>query len=87
MKIKDGYILKKVMGSYMVVPVGENVSNSRMQALNETAAFLWDMLSSGTDADTMCARLTEEYDIDTETAQKDIAAFVSKLKSANLLDE
>ena len=41
MKIKDGYMVREVAGSQIVVPVGERtVDFNGIITLNETAAFL-----------------------------------------------
>lgn len=85
LKIKPGYIVKKVMGSYMLVSI--NGEDSTMQTLNETGAFLWSLLESDTTADEMAEKMTAEYDIDLATAKSDIEAFAEKLRSAGLLEE
>ena len=45
MKIKDGFILRSVAGTNLVVAVGERSRDfNRMMKLNDTAAFLWRQL-------------------------------------------
>ena len=45
MKIKQGFILREVAGSYLVVAVGEAVKRfNGVINLNETGAFLWRLL-------------------------------------------
>ena len=47
MKVKDGFIVKKVVDDYVVVPVGDNfVDFSSIINLNETGAFLWKCLEN-----------------------------------------
>ena len=47
MKIREGFILKEIAGSYVVVPVGDDlVDFSLMITINETGAFLWNCLSA-----------------------------------------
>lgn len=42
MKINDGFSLRKVADSYVIIPVGDNlVDFSAMITINETGAFLW----------------------------------------------
>lgn len=85
LKVKSGYIVKKVMGSYMLVSLeGEG---STMQTMNETGAFLWDALSSDTTIAHLTEKMVKEYDIDAATAQSDIEKFVANLRAAGLLDE
>lgn len=85
MKIKPGYILKKVMGSYMLVAVDSELSS--MQTMNETGAFLFGLLESDTTVDCMVQKMINEYEVDADTAKKDIEAFIQKLRAASLLDE
>lgn len=87
MKIKDGFILKKVMGSYMIVCIDDSLSINGMQTLNETGAFLWDALSKSTTEDALLEKMLAEYDVDEATAKNDIAAFVAALKKSNLLED
>ena len=45
MKIKDGFILRKVADSYIAVATGEeSVNFNAMVTTNETGAFLWEKL-------------------------------------------
>lgn len=85
MKIKSGYIVKKVMGSYMLVST--NGEESTMQTMNETGAFLWNLLTNDTTVEEMTEKIVSEYDIDPVSAKGDIEAFLQKLKASNLLDE
>lgn len=88
MKIKDGYLLRTVAGSNIVVPVGEGTMDfSGVITLNEVGAFLWRVLENGADKAELLAKLTAEYDVDDATASNDIDAFLKNLKEANLLDE
>lgn len=86
MKIKDGYIIKKVMNRYMIVSTDDSAVYS-MQTLNETGAFLWNLLTEETTIEKMCLSLIAEYDIDADTAKKDIEKFVLSLDAASLLEK
>ena len=87
MKIKRDFLLKKVAGSYVVVPIrARAVDFSGVIKLSESGAFLWNILSGGADRDTLVARLLDEYDVDEATAAADVDRFVAKLNEANLLD-
>ena len=86
MKIKDGFIIREVAGSYVVVAVG-NVAKefSGIINLNETGAFLWKALEQGATEEELIAKLLEEYDVDEATARADVAAFVTKLQENKLV--
>lgn len=86
MKIKDGFVLREVAGSYIVVAVGEAVKNfNGIINLNETGAFLWKILESGATKEELVAKLLEEYDVDEKTAAEDVGKFINKLSEAKLV--
>lgn len=86
MKIKDGFILREVAGSYLVVAVGNAVKEfGGIVNLNETGAFLWRLLEKSSTEPEMVDALLNEYEVDRETAEKDVRAFVEKLTEAKLV--
>lgn len=87
MKIKDGFILKKVMGSYMIVCTDESCNFNGMQTLNETGAFLWNSLCEETTKDSLVEKMLAEYDADEATVRQDVSAFLESLASCGLLEE
>ena len=47
MKIKDGFLVKKIVDDYLVVPTGDNIVDFAVAvSLNESGAFLWEQLKS-----------------------------------------
>lgn len=87
MKIQPGFILRNIADSYVVVPVGDNlVDFSAMITLNETGAFLWNLLAENdTDLEGLADALCREYDVDCETAKKDTEEFVALLSEKKVL--
>ena len=86
MRLKDGFILRQVAGNYIVIGVGdESVDFIGMITVNETGAFLWSILEKGATKEDMLKSLMEEYDVDEETAKKDITDFLYKLNDGKLL--
>ena len=48
MKIKSGYVIRQVMGNYVVIATGEESRGFHgMVKLNETAANIWSYISEG----------------------------------------
>lgn len=88
MKIKEGFIIRKLAENYVVVPI-DNVNNDfkGMIQLNETGAFLFEQLQQEKTLDELLALMLEKYDIDTHKAKNDVELFVAKLKKDGLLDE
>lgn len=86
MRVKEDFFLKRIAGMQVVVPVGtENVNFQGMITLNETGAFLWELLTEERSKDKLIAALLEEYDVTEEKAAADIDRFIAKLQEADLL--
>lgn len=88
MKIKEGYILRNVAGSFVVVPVGEaTLEFNGMMNLNETGAFLFEKMIDGISREDLIKALTDEYDVDEKTASEDVDTFIEKVKAQDLFEE
>lgn len=85
MKIKDGYLLREVAGSHVVVPVRDADLNG-MITLNDTGALLWERLQRGCDEADLLRALRDAFEVDEATARADIARFLDRLTEAGLLD-
>ena len=87
MKIRNGFKLRKVGGQNVVVAVGAASRDfNGIIKLNETGAFLWELLKSERTPEELTEALLAEYDIDRETAAVDVETFVERLSRAELLD-
>ncbi len=87
MKIKEGFVLRQVAGSYIVMRLGGENSLGGMITLNETGALIWKAIDSGKNVDEIAAEITKEYDIDRETAKNDIAVFIDKMKKESIIED
>ncbi len=88
MKINDGFMLRNVAGKNIVVAVGEaSMDFDGLISLNETGAFLWKILEDGADYDTLLSKFLDEYDIDEETAKRDLDAFIKRALDEGFLSE
>ena len=86
MKIKDNFILRKLVDDYVVVPVGSGTCDfDGIITLNETGAFLFERLLDGAEKEDLLTSMLSEYEIDEKTAAFDIEAFIKKLDDADLL--
>lgn len=85
MKIKDGYIVRKIGTKYYAVSAARAAEGGGMIALNETGAFIWELLKNDTDVAAIAKELAEKYEIDLETATRDSEAFICMLKEAGAL--
>ena len=87
MKIKEGFVLRKIAGSNIVIPVGAvSVDFNGMITMNDSATFLWEKLSAGADEDALVAALLAEYEVDEETARRCVKEYIGKLEEAGCLE-
>ena len=87
MKVKDGFVLRAIAGSNIVVPVGAATAQfNGMITLDDSGAFLWRELEKGADVDSLTEALLREYDVDEATARACAADFIAKLEEAGCLE-
>lgn len=87
MKIKDGFVLRKVPGMNLVMPTGKNVKNfNGSLILNDTGAFIFERLQKGSTADETAQALTQEYDVALETASADVQKIIASLIEAGVAE-
>ncbi len=89
MRIKEGFIIRKIIDDYIVVPTGDNIVDfASAVSLNESGAFLWESLSKETDETALVQSLMQEFEgVDEETAKADVSEFISMLRENGFLVE
>jgi len=86
-KIKSGFILRKIVDQWVAVPLGERiVTLNEIAHLNETGAFLWQMLEQCTHEQALVDAMQTQYDIDNATATEDVREFIAELEAKDLLE-
>jgi hypothetical protein len=87
MQIKKGFAKREIAGSFVVVPVGEKSREfNGMITLNESGSFFWDCFEKDITIDEAVEKITAEYDVDEQTARRDVEKFVEMLKNNDLID-
>ena len=87
MKIKTDYILRKVGRQYVVAATGQSSREFHgMIRLNESAAWVFDLLKNEVTEQELVEALMAEYKVDEAEAREDISAFISTLKEAGALE-
>ena len=87
MKIKEGFILRKVGIQYVVAATGKASENfNGMMRLNESGAFAFRLLQEGISEEALVQRIVAEYDVGEETARGDAEKFLAALHEANALE-
>ena len=86
MKVKNGFILRKVGKQYVVAATGDASKNfNGMIRLNDEAAFAFGLLQDGITEAALVAALVEKYGGNEEDVRADVANFFAKLKEADAL--
>ena len=88
MKIKEGFVLREVAGSNVVVAVGKaSFSFKGLVNLNETGTFLFKELEKGVESEEeLVLKLINAYDVDEFRATEDVNAFLRELKGAGIIE-
>ena len=88
MKIKDGFLLREIAETHVVVPVGERVIEFKgLMILNEHGLFVWNMLQDEHTFDEILSSILDEYDIDADTAKADLDEFLARVRKSGALEE
>ena len=86
MRVKSGFIVRKVGKQYVVAATGEASKNfNGMIRMNDEAAFAFGLLQNGITEAELVDALVEKYGSDKAETQADVAQFLSKLKDADAL--
>ena len=87
MKIKDGFVLRKLPGMNLVMPTGKNVKTfNGSLVLNDTGAFIFEKLQEGASPEQTAEALTREYDVPLDTASADVKNTVAALIEAGVAE-
>ena len=89
MKIKNGFDLRSVCGANIIVATGrENIDFSKVISLNESASLMWKAVHGREfTLEDMVDVLTQEYEVDAETATKDAQAIVDQWVEIGLVEQ
>ena len=85
MRIKEGYVIKKLGIGYVVVTVGEASKDfNGLIRLNASGAFLWQSILNGVDTrqKLVNAMLKQYEDLDENTANEDLNEFLDAVSFA-----
>ena len=87
MKFKAGYKVRSIAGENVVIMQGAAGSDmTRIISLNDSSLFLWNKLQDREfEVADVAAALIEEYEIDTEIAERDAKAWIEKLAECGLI--
>ena len=86
LKISSDFILREVAGENIIIPTGQAALQfNGIIAVNEVGLSIWQILQQGATFEELVAQITEEYDVDDESARADAAEFVGHLAEHGFL--
>jgi hypothetical protein len=73
-------VTRKTGNEYVLVPITNNIADmNSVYTLNETGAYIWELIDGVKNVEEIIAALTEEYDIDKQNAQADVFTFIDTM--------
>lgn len=87
MKVKKGFVLRKVGKDQVVVALGEaSALLNGLIKLNGSGTFLWEQLAVGAEREELISALQQRYSVPSGQAEQDIDAFITTLNSVGCLE-
>ena len=88
MKLKYEFVERLIVDEYVLVPAGEAARTfGGMITTSEVGATIMRALKQDVSQAELLALLMEEYDVDAQTANIDLNAFVQQLRELNVLED
>lgn len=88
MRIKDGFVTRKIGDRIIAIPVASNSQSfNGMITLNETGLFIWNCLTKDTTVEEIADEIIEEYSTTKDEAINAVNSFLEELKASDLLVE
>lgn len=86
MKIKEGYIVRKVADNGVVVSLKEMDCNHLM-TMNQSGIDIWNIMQQDVSVNEIVTQMQKIYDADSTVIRADVERFIVKLREAGLIEE
>ena len=89
MKIKKGFVLRKVCGENVIVGEGLGAINfGKLLSLNDSAAWLWQQALEMGDftIEALAEKLCEEYDVEPDEARRDVDEILAEWQNIGVVE-
>ena len=88
MKTSNEFIMREIAGEYVLVPVGKRaLTFQSLVTMNEVGALIWEMVEKESDIDQIVSGILDEYEVDEQTARKDVLDFIGFLKDCQIIED
>ena len=87
-RIKPGFILREIVGEYMIIPVdSESLISNAIMAPNDSAVFLWKAFKQPNTIQDVVVKGMQKYDVEEETIRNSVEHFVRESLKYKILEE
>ena len=88
MKLKYNFVTNKVADMVVAVAVGEDVQKfDGFIKMNETGAYIFNMLKNDVTEDEITAAMEKEYEgVTSEELRKTVSEFIGRLKESDMIE-
>lgn len=88
MKLIEGFCIRKILDETVIIPTGKaGHCLSGLISVNETGEFLFELLQTEQTMESLAAGLLNEFEVEKETAEADVEAFVKVLTDNGMLEK
>lgn len=88
MRIREGFVLRQVMGKTVAVAVGPAGKSFRgMIKLNGTAKDIWEGIEKGLDECGICEMLCRKYEVSRDKADSDVRQMIDTLRRNGVIED
>ena len=82
------FIMREIAGEYVLVPIGKRALTFQgLVTMNEVGALIWEMMEKESDIDQIVSGILDEYEVDEQTARKDVLDFIGFLKDCQIIED
>ena len=87
MKVNSDFVMRNIAGENILVPTGEAAEKfNGMITMNEAAAFMWQNIDEVETKEDLVKMVLDEFEVDEETATRDVENFIIELSSINMIE-
>lgn len=81
-------VTRKTGNEFVLVPVANNIADmDSVYTLNETGAFLWELIDGRNNIEHMIEAVIKEYDVNIDTAAEDVLDFINEMSKYLIINE
>ena len=88
MKIKDGFILRPFEDQFIAIATDAVPSlQNALIVMSSSGAYVWKLLQEDHTEQQLIEKIMRKYEVDRETASRDLTAFLTAVEQAGILEK